>query len=147
MKRTIGRIELVDFPDFEFESIQAKIDTGAYTSSIHCTSIKKIKIDGVSYLKFVLLDSNHSFYNGKEFLFKDFDQKVVTSSNGITQERYAIKTNIKLFETLYNIELTLSNRINMRYPILIGRKFLKQKFIVDPSFRNLSHKLKSTNTI
>ncbi|HAJ83093.1 MAG TPA: peptidase, partial [Zunongwangia profunda] len=68
-KRIIGRFDKADFPVLDLEGISVKIDTGAYTSSIHCDEI--IEKDDVLYCKF--LDEEHALYNGKEFIFKDYD--------------------------------------------------------------------------
>ncbi|HET8837809.1 MAG TPA: RimK/LysX family protein, partial [Flavobacteriaceae bacterium] len=62
----------------------------------------------------------------------------VKSSNGITQKRYEIRSTIQIFGKIYKISLTLSDRKEMRYPVLIGRKFLSNKFIVDPQLTDVS---------
>ena len=133
-KLTIGRIDIVDFPKLKLEDIAIKIDTGAYTSSIHCKDIEEI--DGVLKCKF--LDETHPNYNGKEFTFKNYDVVYVRSSNGSAEIRYSILSNIKIYGKVYRITLTLSSRDDMKYPVLIGRKFLNHKFIVDTEFSNLS---------
>ena len=50
MKKIIGRLEKVSFPAFQLHNIDAKIDTGAYTSSIHCKKAKEVVVDGVAIL-------------------------------------------------------------------------------------------------
>ena len=70
MKITIGRIDKADFPKLILEDIDLKIDSGAYTSSIHCSDIEEITIDNESFIKFTLLDPEHPFYNNKEYLIK-----------------------------------------------------------------------------
>lgn len=133
-KRIIGRFDKADFPVLDLEGISVKIDTGAYTSSIHCDEI--IEKDDVLYCKF--LDEEHALYNGKEFIFKDYDIIYVRSSNGMIQKRYQIESKIKLFKKIYKISLSLSSRQEMRFPVLLGRKFLSNKFIVDPQLIDLS---------
>ena len=90
----------------------------------------------VLYCKF--LDEEHDQYNGKEFIFKDYDIIYVRSSNGMIQKRYQIESKIKLFNKIYKISLSLSSRQEMRFPVLLGRKFLSNKFIVDPQLIDLS---------
>ena len=131
MKKIIGRLEKVSFPNFQLKDLDAKIDTGAYTSSIHCKKAKEVLVDGVPHLQFVLLDKRNGAYNGEVITIKEYSIKTVKSSNGIQQERFAIKTKMKIFQKTYTIELTLSNRKEMKFPILLGRKFLNKKFIVD----------------
>ncbi|MAP80308.1 MAG: peptidase [Aequorivita sp.] len=139
MKREIGRIDKADFPQLNMYNIEVKIDTGAYTSSIHC---KSVKVED-NYLKCVFLDKDHPNYQEREFIFDEYDVKVVKSSNGLAQARYRIKTNIVLFGKTHPIYLTLSDREEMRFPVLLGRNFLSRKYVVDINKTNLSYKLKN----
>ena len=95
-----------------------------------------------NYLKCIFLDEEHPAYHEKQFIFDRYDVKVVKSSNGAAQARYRVLTEIVLFGKTYPIFLTLSDREEMRYPVLIGRKFLTKRFIVDINNTNLSYKLK-----
>lgn len=143
MKVTIGRVDKADFPEFQLRDIDLKIDSGAYTSSIHCSNILETTIDGQSYLKFTLLDPKHSFYNNTEFSTKNYHKKLVRSSNGLAEKRFVIKTRIFIFNEVFDIYLTLSERTEMKYPVLLGRKFLNKKFIIDTAKKNISYKLKN----
>lgn len=141
MKRNIGRIDKADFPLLNLFDIEVKIDTGAYTSSIHC---KNVKVED-GYLKCNFLDEEHPSYHEKEIIFDEYDVKVVKSSNGQSEARYRIKTEIILFGKIHDIFLTLSDREEMRFPVLLGRNFLSKKFNVDINKTNLSFKLKTKN--
>ena len=66
VKKTIGRKDKGDFPELNLKNIDIKIDTGAYTSAIHCHKIKTKEIDGRQVLTFTLLDPSHPQYNNKE---------------------------------------------------------------------------------
>lgn len=138
-KKVIGRIDKADFPLLDLYDIDVKIDSGAYTSSIHC---HKVKIED-GFLKCTFYDKGHPLYNGKEIVFKTYDIAKVKSSNGMVQERYKVKTTILIFDKKYKINLTLSTRDDMKFPILIGRRFLNKKFVVDVSLKNLSYLKKS----
>lgn len=140
-KKTIGRIDKVDFYTLDLLNIDIKIDTGAYTSSMHCHKV--IEEDNV--LKCLFFDKEHLNYNKKIIVFKNYSTTKVKSSNGIVQNRYMVKTTMTIFDKKYNIHLTLSTRSEMKYPILIGRKFLSKKFIVDISLKNLSFEQKLSN--
>ncbi len=137
-KITIGRFDKADFPDLHLEDIAIKIDTGAYTSSIHCDHIVEEK--GV--LRCTFLDEEHPLYNGREYRFTDFDIVFVKSSNGVVQKRYQVQTRISLFGKTHKISLSLSARQEMRFPVLLGRKFITKKYIVDTEFFDLSYKNK-----
>ena len=131
-KQILGEIDKFDLPLFNLQNIEARIDTGATSSSIHCISIEQIDHKSV---KFKLL-------NNYEFIKPISKIAKVKNSNGIIQERFFVKTKIKIFEKDYEIELSLNNRENMKYPLLIGRELLNQGFIVDVSQKNLSFKSK-----
>tara|TARA_R110001583_G_scaffold35585_1_gene118166 strand:- start:16917 stop:17351 length:435 start_codon:yes stop_codon:yes gene_type:complete len=136
LKILLGRTDIVDFPKLNLFGIAVKIDTGAYTSSIHCHDIK---IEN-NILKCQLLDPEHHKFQDIHFEFREFSQKKVKSSNGQIENRYLIKTEIFIFNQIYPIALTLSERGSMKYPVLLGRKFLSKKFIVDTAKKNLSFK-------
>lgn len=138
-KKIIGRLEIVDLPSWDIENIEAKIDTGAYSSSLHCHNIYEFKKGDESWVKFNLLDPEHPSYNDRLFSMPILDIREVKSSNGQTELRVFIKTKISFFDEEYPIELSLTNRSEMKYPLLIGRKFLRKKFLVDVSKKHLSN--------
>jgi hypothetical protein len=142
MKTTIGRVDKADFLELSLIEIDVKIDSGAYTSSIHCANIEEINVNGEKIIKFTLLDPEHPLYNNKEFSTKKYTSKAVKSSNGISQERFLIETEIFIFNQIFSIHLTLTERKDMKFPVLLGRKFLNKKFIIDTAKKNLSYKLK-----
>ena len=142
MKITIGRVDKADFPELHLNDIDLKIDSGAYTSSIHCSNIEEITSENENFIKFKLLDPEHDFYNNKEFSTKNYTSKTVKSSNGIAETRFLVETEIFIFNQLFPIHLTLTERKDMKFPILLGRKFLNKKFVIDTAKKNLSHKLK-----
>lgn len=132
-KKIIGRLEYVSFPDFGIEHIEAKIDTGAYSGSIHVSSVEEIEHGGVGAIRFRLIDEDHPQYQSVDHVVTDFKKKTVKSSNGVVEDRYFIKIPFVLGGQTYIGIFSLSNRANMRYPILLGRKLLKKYFLVDPS--------------
>lgn len=136
VKTLLGRTDIVDFPKLELFNIDIKIDSGAFTSSFHCHSIQEE--DGI--LKCQFLDPKHEKYHEKYFIFTEFTQKKIKSSNGIIENRYLIKTEILIFNEIHSIELSLTERGSMKFPVLLGRKFLSKKFMVDTSKKNLSFK-------
>jgi hypothetical protein len=127
MSKTVGTFEAVQFPEFGSAVVKAKIDTGAYTGAMHCADIREEVVDGGMVLHFVPLDCD------KEIKQDDFLIKYVRSSNGKRQKRYFINTKITIQGDVYDITLSLTSRSEMRYPVLIGRRFLRNNaFLVDP---------------
>ncbi len=123
-KKIIGRRELVNFPLLDIHQIEAKIDTGAYTCSIHCENILLKTVQGKHILTFQLTDE-------RVYSFENFHQKKIKNSFGEMEVRYIIKTLIQIGHKKIKTTISLSDRENMRYPVLIGRRLLKGKFIVD----------------
>jgi hypothetical protein len=140
-KRTIGRRELVNFPELQLFDIEAKVDTGAYTSALHCTDIREETLpDGRLAIRFNLLDETHPQYNHRPFEFHEFSVRDIKNSFGDVQQRYVITTPIQLFDKVIDAEFSLTDRSDMRYPILIGRMLLNKNFIVDVSRKNVAYK-------
>lgn len=131
-KQLIGRREVIAFPELGLYEITAKIDTGAYTTALHCHDIKEK--DGVLYFK--LLDPTHPDYNEQEQKFSTYTQKEIKNSFGEVEKRYIIKTIIKIGTKRIKSVISLTDRGNMRYPVLIGRKLLKNRYVVDVALLN-----------
>lgn len=142
MKKTrlIGRFEKVDFPDLGLLDIEAKVDTGAYSSALHCHDITKAVRKGKEVLTFKLLDPDHPNYEDKPLSIEEFKESTVKNSFGQREKRFKIKTRVRLGRKIYKTEFTLTNRKEMRFPVLLGRKVLKNRFLVDVSKINLLEK-------
>lgn len=140
--KIIGRIDKADFPEINLQDINIKVDTGAFTSSIHCHDAQEVESNGEKHIEFELLDPSHPEYENKIYKVKKYNKKAIKSSNGTIEQRFIIKTIIVIFNQEYPIELSLSERSEMKYPILLGRKFLNKRFIVNTALKNVSSKLK-----
>ncbi|HMS49956.1 MAG TPA: RimK/LysX family protein [Candidatus Saccharibacteria bacterium] len=129
-QQTIGTFEQVSFPLLKVSShLIAKIDTGAYTGALHCTEAREEKTPEGTLLYFVPFGKQkYAQYTN------DYSRKHVKSSNGHRQERFVITTQIVVRGRAYSIRLTLTDRSEMKYPALIGRRFLRMhKLMVDPA--------------
>jgi hypothetical protein len=125
--RIIGSFESVVFPEFNGYEVMAKIDTGAYTGALHCTKIREEETENGPILYFSPFDHPEI-----EISLKEFAVNHVRSSNGKMESRYFIDTSITVCGETYPIVLSLADRSEMKWPVLIGRKFLrKHNFIVD----------------
>ena len=128
-KITIGRAEKINFPAAAIQGLPAKIDTGAYRSSIWATGIKEV--NGTLY--FTLLGPRSSFYTGKQLSTKEYKLIEVENSFGHKQKRYSIFLSVAIAGKKVKSNFTLANRGMKTYPVLIGRKLLRNRFIVDVS--------------
>jgi len=136
----LGKVDKFDLPELKLKNIKVKIDTGAKTSSLHCMSISPLKN---GYVKFIILDKNNKKFTGN-YMIKEISRVgFVKSSNGKKEKRYFIKTPVVIYGQTYNMELSLSFRGSMKYPLLIGRELIKQDFLVDVTKEDLSYKKKT----
>lgn len=127
-KKVLGRATRVDVPDLELKNFYAKVDTGAYSSSIHCEYVKEVKKDGQNVLEFQPIDNTH-----KIWYYTDYSRRRVKSSNGHVERRYCINLQIIAEGVSRVCPVTLSDRTQNKADILLGRTFLSGKFIIDTS--------------
>jgi hypothetical protein len=113
----------------------ARIDTGAATTTIHAEDIELVEKDGKRWVHFSLIDPDT---NEKVQVEQRLHRKVVMKqSDGGEQRRYVVRMWISLGETRSLVDVTLTDRENMEYPLLIGRNLLVDTVIVDVSRKNL----------
>ncbi len=125
----IGRAERVALPDLEIRNVPAKVDTGADLSSIW-VSQADMKSDG---LHCVFFAEGSPYYSGKVHIFKKSQVEVTRVSNsfGDKEIRYRVKLRLKVKGRLIHGSFTLADRSSKLYPILIGSRLLRGKFLVD----------------
>lgn len=127
MEKKVGRSEIISFPELKIGSIKAKIDTGAYGVALHVDSIR-IE-NGKLYFT---IDSD-------EFSYDKFKMINVKNSFGKVQERFSILTKMVIGDSIYKFYVSLTDRKKMRYPVLIGRRFLyKFNYLVDVTKKNVN---------
>lgn len=127
MKKKVGRTEIISFPELEIYDVNAKVDTGAYSVVIHVDDIRQ---DG---------DALYFKIDSREFSYEKFKCFKVKSSFGKVQKRYSILTKLVLGDKIYKFYVSLTNRNKMRYPALIGRRFLyKFDYLVDVKQKNIN---------
>ncbi len=136
-KKIIGLTEYVSVANIK--KIPAKIDTGADSSSIW---VSNITIDKDHKLSFTLLSPEHKKYTGEKITVEDYRAINVRSSNGQEEIRYRTTLPIKIAGKQLNTQFSLSNRKKNIFPILIGKKTLRNIFLVDPSISKIKIKSK-----
>jgi len=128
----VGRIEKVSFPDLGIDIVEAKIDTGAYGNALHVDDI--------------IIKENKLFFTigDKEYVYDKYKTIIVRNSFGKKQKRFSISTKMLLGEKKYKVYISLTNRKKMKYPILIGRRFLKKfDYIVNVRKKNINDRAKT----
>lgn len=127
---TVGRNESVDLLRYARRKVPAKIDTGADSSSIW---VSNVRVDKGGVLKFSLFGEGSPFYNGKTIKREKYKVAMVRSASGHEQIRYRTKLTLRLGDKKIRASFNLSDRSRNKFPVLIGRRTLSGKFIVDVS--------------
>jgi len=118
----IGRIVKISIPELGIDNVKSKVDTGAWSNVIHVDNIK-LKND---ILKIKI--------NGNKFSFINFRIIKVKNSFGKKHKRFSIPVKILIDDKVYRTHISLNDRSKMKYPSLLGCRFLvKNKFVIDPN--------------
>jgi hypothetical protein len=123
----VGWRELVSLPELGLTGIPAKIDTGARTSSLHAHVLDDFVRDGQRFVRFAV------DWGGERRFCEAIhvDVRGITSSNGDKQTRFVIKTPLTIGKLRFRAEISLADRSQMQFPMLIGRSALRRRMVVD----------------
>ena len=127
----IGHIENIDLPELGISQMTARVDTGAQTSSLHVDNITRIKKDTKPAVAFDIHPEIHNVEHKVRCEALLHDVRKIKSSNGISEQRYVIKTPAILGTHQWDIEITLTNRSDMTYLMLLGRQAMSDHFYID----------------
>ena len=138
---TLGWREWVALPDLGLPAIKVKVDTGAKTSALHAFYTEKYRVDGVDMVKFLIhpIQNNYDFQIECQSPIIDFRE--VIDSGGHREMRYVIETLVVIGNRRWPIELTLTNRDTMRFRMLLGRRAIEGRAMVEPGASYLNGKL------
>lgn len=126
-KLTIGRTEYIGLPKLGVDRVEAKLDTGAYRSALHYQKLSLRMNDDQEELVV-------TFAMGRKrtkMVFRQFSRVTVKSSTGHRTDRYLISTPVRLNGFTVHTQFTLFDRSDMKYQVLLGRKFMRGRFVVD----------------
>ena len=129
----IGWREWIALPDLNVPAIKAKVDTGARTSALHAFDVEPFELDGKPFVSFNV----HPLQGDDDLVIPCtaplVDRRKVTNSGGQSQRRYVIATTLLLAGRSWPIELTLTNRDEMKFRMLLGRNAMSGRLVVDPA--------------
>lgn len=132
-KLIAGWREWAELPDLGITQIKVKLDTGARTSSLHAFDLVTFTKRGEQWVRFDIHPVQENEDIRQTCLSPIIDYRWITSSTGHKQKRFIIHTTLTIGEFSSLIELSLANRDEMGFGMLIGRMALKKRILVDPS--------------
>jgi len=133
MKRVIGWREWVALPELGIDRIKPKIDTGARSASLHASEVVRYSRRGKDFVRFRVHPLQRDARMAVEARAEVIAYRRIRSSSGHAEVRPVIRTELELMGERWPIELTLANRIEMGFRMLLGREALSGRFLVDPS--------------
>lgn len=128
----VGWREWIGLPSFGVDKIKVKVDTGARTSALHAHRITKFTKDNATYVRFFVHPTQRKKKPEIECTALVVDERDVKNSGGKATKRFVIRTQIKVGDATWPIELTLTNRDEMGFRMLLGRQAVRRRFLVDP---------------
>ena len=129
----IGWREWLKLPDLGVKSIKVKVDTGARSSALHVFDMEAFERDEEDWVRFSIYTSQRSGKSVVESEAKVLEYRSIKSSSGKASMRPVIITNVTLLDQTFPVELTLANRDEMGFRMLLGRQAMRRRFLVDPS--------------
>ncbi len=133
----VGWKEWVSLPQLGLSAIDAKIDTGAKTSALHAFELDVFEHPEGLYVRFGIHPDRQDTSVAVSCVAPVIDRRLVSDSGGHREMRFVIRTNLQLGTQLWPIEITLTNRENMAYRMLLGREALRGHALVDASQTHL----------
>jgi hypothetical protein len=127
----VGWREWISLPDLGLPFIEAKIDSGARSSSLDAQVIEEFRRKRERWVRFVIFSDIDLSLAGKVVEAKLIDHRNVRCSNGVVTERPVIETKIGLGTATWPIELTLTNRRSMGFRMLLGRTAIANRYLVN----------------
>ncbi len=145
-KLKVGALELCALPELGIENLHIRVDSGAATSSLHVDNIEEFTRNGRNWVSFDLHPDFHNVEKVTRTTVRIKGRKKVKSSSADTEKRVVITTPIQLGGREWPIKLTLTDRSEMTYLMLLGREAMAGRIIVDPEFDYLLNSELSEDT-
>lgn len=129
---TIGWREWVQMPDLGVEEIKAKVDTGADNSSLHAFNIERYTEDDVPMVRFDIHPRQRKKRPSISCVAEVVGEKKVKNPGGRTEIRPVIKTILVVAGKNVEAKVNLTTRDEMTFRMLLGRRTIRKRFLVDP---------------
>ena len=128
----IGWREWLALPDLGVAAIKAKIDTGARTSSLHTFGLQTFEREGQTWARFEVHPIQKRAHPSIPIEVPVAGTRLVRNTSGHQEPRPYIVTSVELMGLRWSIEVTLANRDQMGFRMLLGRSAVRRRFLLDP---------------
>lgn len=128
----MGWREWVALPDFGVSAIKAKVDTGAASSSLHAFRMQRYQHDGREVVRFDIHPRQRSDAHAVTVEAEVVDERRVRNPGGRSETRPVIRARLQWSDVIWDAEINLTRRDEMGFRMLLGRKTIKNLFVVDP---------------
>lgn len=128
----IGWREWISLPQLGIKFVKAKIDTGARSSSLHAFDVEFFEQEDTQWVRFKVNPVQRNETWVIDAAAPVFDHRMIRSSSGEVQQRPVIKTPVQMLGQRFEIELTLADRNQMGFRMLLGREAFRRRFLIDP---------------
>lgn len=132
-KIILGALEKCDLPDIGISNLVMRVDTGATTSSLHVENVEEYKKNGKLWISFDIHPDVYDVAKLTRHSSKVEARRKVKSSTATLERRYVIKTTLAIGQHSWPIKITLTDRSEMTYMMLLGREAMNDRIVVDPS--------------
>lgn len=129
---TLGWRERLALPALGIDMLKAKLDTGARSSSLHVDTLEAFERDGATWLRFSLTLGRRQ-RRTVQCEAPALDRRVVIDTGGHGTERWFVRSDVRIAGERFPIDISLTDRRHMLFPMLLGRSALLGRFAVDPS--------------
>jgi hypothetical protein len=127
----VGWRERVALPELGISIVRAKVDTGAMFSALRAWNIREVERDGKPHVRFTV-NPGRGRSTQRRLEAPLSGHRSITSSSGHKEVRPVIRTSVTVGERTFPINLTLTRRAGMSFPMLLGREAVRGRFVVDP---------------
>lgn len=123
----------MQLPGLDIPAVKAKIDTGATTSSLHAFDMTRFRRGGLRWVRFSVHPHLRSDSAAQVVEAEVIEDRPIKSSNGQVEMRPVIQMDIQILDRVWTADVTLTNRDEMGFRMLLGRQALRKRFLVDPN--------------
>jgi hypothetical protein len=127
----IGWREYVGLPELGIPNIRAKVDTGARTSALHATRRKIIEETDGPWVEFHVPVPGTP--GSTRCRAKLVDRRPIKNTSGVPEERLVVRTPLVIDDRRWSIEVSLADRENMGFELILGRTAIRRhRILVNP---------------